>query len=362
LNQHYVPRSYLKNFAEQKGKEFFVPVYDKKADRFFNANIKKICSEIDLYTLQEGNPITKDLLTVEKIYANGIEPLYTKAYNILTNHKIHTISLLQRTEMLIGIFQLYVRNPAMLRKSISFHEKEILKGCREARTNGHNSIKYLDEEFSFQEWNEEAIIKFCTNKITQDFKEKHIGGVGEIGDFHQHVIFDVSVITDDSEFITTDNPLIFEDLISDNEYPLQRSKEFTIALNKKVAVKLYHDKTKQLNRIYRHVEPNGSVEIINKEIINRSSRFVIATKEILDKHKIFAAKFLDITSLGLKIDAIRQILSKFPVTRENKDAVEVMRYYLNKHDNERALTDMDVYEMHLKLQDLSRRFISKRVN
>jgi len=79
MNQHYVQRSYLKNFAAQKRKGYFVDVYDTEKDRYFNTNIKNICSEIDLYTLDNDNSIGDDLLIIEKMYSNGFELLYVSS-------------------------------------------------------------------------------------------------------------------------------------------------------------------------------------------------------------------------------------------------------------------------------------------
>lgn len=362
MNQHYVPRSYLKHFADSKGKEFFVDVYDKNENRFFHTNIKNICSEIDLYTLQKDNPITQDLFAIERIYSNGLEPLYIKAYEILTNQSIGVISQVQRVEILLGIFQLFVRNPILIKNSISIHKREILKLFKESKRKGLKGITYLSEDFSFREWTEEKIILFFENKMKTEFKEKHVGGIGEIGAFHEHAIFDVCVIKDNSEFITSDNPLVLEDLVSDNKHPLARSIEFTIALNKKVALQLYHDNSKQLNRIYRHFIPNGSVEMVNNVILNQANRFIISSKDVLTKHNKFYTDWLANTSLDLKIDLIRQVLTKIPTTLENKIAREIMQKYLNKFDNEGGLSDNEVYALHLDLQKLKIDFINKRIN
>ncbi len=88
MNQHYVPRLYLKNFSEERGNEYFVDVYEKESKRTFNTNIKNICAEKNLYTLDNNTTLHKDLFVFEKIYAEWIEPLYIHAYEILTNDRI----------------------------------------------------------------------------------------------------------------------------------------------------------------------------------------------------------------------------------------------------------------------------------
>lgn len=362
MNQHYVPRCYLKNFASKKRRDYFVEVYDKIEDRFFQANIKKVCSEIDIYTLREGNTITDDLLVIEKIYANGLEPLYLKAYDLLTNHNINFISQLQRIEILIAIFQLYIRNPLLLKRVLSFHEKEINSLWEEAHKRGNKGLTYQEEDFSFKDWTKDSIINFFVNKVTNEFKEKHVNGVGTIGDFHQHAIIEINIIDDESEFITSDNPLILEDSLFQNDHPLLKSKEFFVALNRKVALRLYHDNTKAINRIYRLIIPNASVEMVNKSIINQSSRFIMVSKEKFDIHNKIAKDFLDNTSLELKIDMIRQILTKFPADTPEKDAsTQIMKEYLKRYETNGTLTSYEVYEMHLKLKKITSAFIQNRI-
>lgn len=362
MNQHYVPRVYLKNFSYQKGENFFVDVYDKEKNRYFQTNIKKICAETDLYTLKEDTKGAQDLFIIEKIYANGLEPLYSKAYNLLTNNKISFITQLQRSEILIAIFQLYLRNPNFVKRSIAFHKNEILRLYRNAKEKGAKGITYLEEDFSFREWEEDKIIKFFEDKITTKFKEEHIGGIGQISDFHEQAIIEITIAKDGGEFITSDNPLILEDFLTNDAYPLVKSKEFLVALNKKVALRLFHDNTKRIDLIYRRFMPNLSIEIMNKAIYRQSSRFIIATQNKLKEHNRLSKDYLDNTSLELKINILKQLIEKFPVTENNKASMENIKLYLAKYEKEGTLSDQDQYEMHMKNIEISSQHRLKKIS
>jgi hypothetical protein len=150
MNQHYVPRVYLKNFSRKRGKDFFVDVYDITTKDIFNTNIKNICAEKDFYTLESKGPKSRDRLIVEKFYSEQIEPLYERAYNILTNDKISIISSKIRKEILLGIFQLYARNPQILKISIENHKSIIENLHEEATSQGLLGITYLDDYLSFK--------------------------------------------------------------------------------------------------------------------------------------------------------------------------------------------------------------------
>lgn len=364
MNQHYVPRAYLKNFAIRKGKGYFVDVFDQKLNRYFNSNITNVCSEIDFYTLDETSPHGSDKLIIEKIYANGFEPLFLKSYDILTNNKVFHITHLQRLEMLIGLFQLYMRNPKWINRSVKVHRNEILKLCEESRCKGKKGITYLNEDYSFKEWNEEAIIQNVTEAVTKLFKEEHINGIGEIGNFHEHAIIEVAVIrdNDDSEFITSDNPFIAEDqLDKDNYHPLSKAKEFFLALNRKMALRLYHDKSKSNTKIYRHYIPNGSVSMFNNKIVKQSSRFLILSKKQFERDNDFGNRIADNTSLDLKIGLMRQILANVPITADNNESHELIRYYLNLYDKNGGLSLQEEGEMYAKIEQQKRDFIDKRI-
>src|SRR6185312_14899248 len=113
--------------------------------------------------------------------------------------------------------------------------------------------------------------------------------------------FEILVAKDNSEFFTSDNPLVFQDGISTNEFPLMKSKEFVISLNKDVALRILHDNRLERNKIYRMYYPNGSVASLNNVILNQSSRFIIANKKAIEAYKHIYDTFLKNTSLEMKI-------------------------------------------------------------
>ena len=152
MKQHYVPRVYLKNFASRiDGDDGFVNVFDKKLNRHKEINIKNICAEKHLYTLPKSTDVATDIFAIEKLYSDLIEPMYHKAYDILTNNNISFINDFQRGEILTGIFHLYMRNPRFIKKSADYHTSEISKLYQEALTKNAKGLSYLDEDFSFKE-------------------------------------------------------------------------------------------------------------------------------------------------------------------------------------------------------------------
>lgn len=350
MNQHYVPKVYLRNFAQKKGSEYYVDVLDVDAKRTFNTNISNICAEKDLYTLEDNN-LRRDKLVVEKFYADQIEPLYKKSYDILTNNKISYISDQLRLEILIGIFQLYTRNPQILKLSLKVHTNNIERIYENAKANRENGITYDKIDFSFREWNKKQIIKHIEEKLKKEFKERHLIGTKEVIKFHQNSKLDVAVIKDDSNFITSDNPLTFQDITTKNNHPLLKSKEFTIPLNPKFALTILHDNTKKINTIYRHYIPNGSVSMINSNIEEQCSRFLIGKNEAFDDY-FRLKKTLENISVDLHMDLMKQTLEKIPKTPEYQEAINVLKSYIAKYEKQGTLSKTEHFELHKFILDM----------
>lgn len=352
MKQHYVPQVYLKNFACKIDKdEFFVNVFDKKLDRYIEINIKNICAEKHLYTLPRSSKVSTDIYAVEKLYSDFIEPMYLRAYEILTNNSISAISDFQRAEILTGIFQLYMRNPRFIKKAADYHTSQINVLYDIAIRKNAKGLSYLNEDFSFKEWSKNQIINHFIDSATILFKEKHVIGIKEMISYHAEAVFEINIAKDDSQYITSDNPLVTEDIITEDEHPLLKSKEFFIPLDKKFALRIFHDNTLNRNLIHRKFIPNGNVYQINNDIKKQSSRFIIGDKEDFEKYAQLEKTFNN-SSIELKIDTIKQILEKFPITNDSKEARELLKDFYQKYYQE-GITAHDEYEMMSKMKILN---------
>lgn len=251
MNQHYVPRAYLKNFAEKRGSEYFVDVYDKHLKKIFNTNITNICAERHLYTLDDDSKINGDAMAIEKMFAVGFEPMYQGAYDILINDDITLITAEQRQEIVSSVIQLYTRNPRILKFSLDHHITQIQGAYADAIKEAKKGMTYLEEDYSFREWTEQAIVDHVTAQVTKGFKIGNIHRLVEVGSFHEFAKLEVRKIKGPSTYFTSDNPLTAEDKVTQYAHPLDRSVEFTIALNPKYLLRIYHDNQHDLNYIWR---------------------------------------------------------------------------------------------------------------
>lgn len=347
MNQHYVPKVYLKNFSQKRKKDFFIDAYNISEKIYFNTNIKGICAEKDLYTLSNDTTNAKDVLAIENMYANFLEPIYEESYKILTNPKILQLTPSQHANILIGIFQFYARNPKWMYDAIEKHKVIIARQLKIAKSANIISILYLDKKFRLEDNIEEKILDFVKSELIKTFKEKHLDGTREIFEYHADAKFEICHLIDNSSFITGDNPLVGKDIVNDNSHPLLRSKEFIIPLNPKVGLRLHHDNRKKLYNIYRYGGKNGNADTFNEKVINNSSRFILGTQENIERHFILTKKIKAVQDdIHKRIKIYKQIVKVIKMSDYGNETIKFMEQLIQKYEETGQITKEEELQMH----------------
>lgn len=330
MNQHYVPQVYLRNFAKKqvrKKQEFFhIDVYDKTENRFFPTNIINICGETHLYTLDDNSTIANDILAVENLYSRHLEPLYDRAYRTLIDDNIRFLGGEDIVKIILGVLQMYMRNPAQLRSVTKYHEQQLVQCYNKAKSNQEVTMTYMDEIYNLHENSIDQIQEHFSKVLIKEFKEKHTLLTREIVAFHADAKLEISKIEDDSVFFTCDNPIIIEDHLTSDTHPLLRSKEFILTLNPKYMLRVFHDNTLPPNQIFRQNTLSGSVTLINEKIIENAHRFVMMNESSFEYYQ-YVKSLLDDTSTEGKIDALRQI---WELVKDDTDDLEFNQHILDE--------------------------------
>ena len=125
MKQHYIPRSYLKRFSNNKKSIY---TYDKKRCKKYNAPLMSVCFKDNLYTIsegyvkknkEEGGSIINTLSIETNYFANTIEPLFTQLLSQidkikeewLTGRDCYCLNFLEKRELAIHIAIQYLRLP-----------------------------------------------------------------------------------------------------------------------------------------------------------------------------------------------------------------------------------------------------------
>ena len=87
-HQHFIPRSYLKNFSFKKDDKTFI--YAKLRDgEIKQYSIRDICVEKNLYTLPVKDVENKFFL--ENFYAENIDSVYPEIFKVLVDDNVTEI-------------------------------------------------------------------------------------------------------------------------------------------------------------------------------------------------------------------------------------------------------------------------------
>ena len=361
MNQHYVPKVYLRNFATPKGDEYYVDVYSKEEKRIFPTNIKNICAEQNLYTLKEleGNELP---LSVEKFYSDYQEPIYSRAYNLLTNDKTVRINQIQRTEIILGVFQFYFRNPLFLQQSAEFHIRILKAQVKREKLKGKTKTTYLNVDYNLEDLDLENIEKELYRTFKEGFKKTHIQAFQELSIKQSEIVINVWKLSEDYDYITSDKPLCLNNNISKgNVNPFEKSQHFYLPLNYRYCVFLYHEKTKRKDIIHRQKVYNLKSTPLNANQFENSDRFIIGRRDILEK---FISEYevisKPITEESL-YTALNSLVTNFPITKENKDVMSMAKEYLEKRKKYGKWSNREMNEIFYHIDMINKRMFANKL-
>tara|TARA_R110002050_G_scaffold280438_1_gene427371 strand:+ start:75 stop:1181 length:1107 start_codon:yes stop_codon:yes gene_type:complete len=114
IRQHYIPKSYLKNFGTKGRKRtFLVDVYriNDKVE-LSGVSTSDICVQKNLYTIHTDEE--KKKYALELFYAENVDSEYPNVYEILINPNIKHITPEQKYKILYVCLSLYFRTPTYL--------------------------------------------------------------------------------------------------------------------------------------------------------------------------------------------------------------------------------------------------------
>ena len=203
-DQHTTPRCYLKNFSDD-GKSIFRKF--KRVDQSNEMRNKELNKPIslrsaavieDFYTVQDVN---NPMVVETTVYANHIENEYTNIYSLLVYPNANQLDMEQRRKLLAFFLSLHSRTP----KQFDLF------------------LKNVPEQFNFE-----------LDKIKEDYKVAHVKEIlPALLEAHEFKIVKVARLTDSSEFITSDNPVLIvggDNNLKNNEYQQQFMVNNTIII------------------------------------------------------------------------------------------------------------------------------------
>lgn len=279
IYQHYIPKSYLKFFAVDKGKRYLVDTLMRgRGEKIKTLATTNICAEKNIYTFSDENG---DPYALEKFYANEVDAIYPKVYNVLVNSGATLISKDTKREILNTILSLKFRRPAPLESDLRALEFEFSK-LAELDLPSDEIIGYefqgLAYSITYGQLSEELGIR--TQAAKEDWLIQHFADWQAYVDFKMDCGLEVIEVPEDIPIITSDNPvsvltleekLVTEDLLNPNhmlEVPLDRTHYLIIHPNA--------TSEKNYQRIHRSTRDKYFAAGVNLKTEQNSTRRIIS--------------------------------------------------------------------------------------
>jgi len=288
--QHFVPRTYLRNFSFQKNNDFYlnaIPIDNCEETNIFESNIKDMCAENNLYTLIGDTEEDRQLL--ERLYSDSFESKYKSVYDVLTNDSIIEITREQRTDIIETVITMFYRTKKWINLVNDFTNQGLEKAY-------DLNIQFGNSSFTF-EGKRISIDGKTINDLKREFKVnsrvsqviKQLQFALKLVEIRRSDNINVFKIIDDGEFITSDNPVIIQNINGKRTIPFDVDNVFYLPISKKYLLSIFPREFPIVyNKIIR-LNLSGAqglkyINNFNSFQIHNSDKFVIASQDSLKMH------------------------------------------------------------------------------
>ena len=296
IKQHYIPKSYLKNFAlEGKKKKQFVDIYKLDDDILIESiNTKDICYKKNIYTIPSDSNDTKYAL--EKHYAENVDSEFPKIYKLLIDENIVEITTEQKRQILYVFLSLYFRTPKILNLQNELNNELFDTAAHTLDKEGIIKIDFFGQKMKFHIDQIEQVKKDYSERARLAFIVNHLEQWSQFVKYKYDCTINIIKINDvNAPLITSDNPVIirhyktnkFQGLFDPNSVitiPLDKSHFIEIHPNK------YADGQARINRITQDCDYVFTTNAMTQE---NAEMLLIGYKGTIDKHFQIQNKYED---------------------------------------------------------------------
>lgn len=282
-HQHFIPRSYLRNFAQSKKDKKFVEVADIVFKNISLASTKNICVKKGLYTLKD---MQDEAYALEKYYAEHVDSIYPEVYNLLIDKNTTIISNRQKHKIINTILSLYFRTPKFLHAHNKFTAKAIDRLIDYYPDEEENiKINYLGQKLEFLRSETEEIKRKIFEQNREEFLLTHFDAWHQFVSFKYQSAISVFEIKGDIELITSDNPVDIHSGVQNSFYLFDPTNVIQIPLDRRHYLFIYPNTEKgQSNKIFREVRDKTFALVLNHSIHKNAEMWIIGYPNTVEKH------------------------------------------------------------------------------
>lgn len=237
IRQHYVPQVYLNKFTFSERKPYKICALNKSKEEIISVCIKDIVAENNFYTTK----IFEDKYAAEKHYAKEIEPMLsrvlskicTKCENALVQDGAVILDYKTKEELVLSITFQLLRGKQCREYSKKIYNSKAPDIIEKAKKN------FLIDDVPKSIYSDD-FFKYIS--ILSAFNVEQIEKYANIL-YHRTMI--IIKITDNAEFVTSDNPVMFMDAETLDSQPfrhglLQPQTVVSYPISPKLLIVMYH--------------------------------------------------------------------------------------------------------------------------
>jgi hypothetical protein len=279
---HCVPKTYLKNFATSKNEDFYINILNKDdtSDKIIERKISELCAENHLPKPDENHKSNQKL---EDIYTDIFENHYDNLFLVLTDDKVLKITDELKKSIVSAVVTMFYRTKKWT-DLLGYHADGNI-----------NKIDQLRNQFKVDHYfNSKGVQVGFQNKTLEELEVSHknmtripliitqLKVALKLIEAKQFDCINVYKIADDSEFITSDNPVLAINMQKmrtmhfdiENAYYLPISNKYLIAIFPK-------EELPPQNKIIRLMINKEWVESFNAMQLFQSDKCIIGSAEAI---------------------------------------------------------------------------------
>jgi len=348
-HQHFIPKSYLKNFAVSKDKSYLVEAKRKgeSEPKKKLLSTRDICVSKNLYTLshKEGD----ERYALETYYAEEIDKVYPEIYGWLTDANLTKITAEQRGKIIMTSMSLFFRTPKFLnlnQRMLNTMLDYAIRNFKDKNGNVKCRLENLSLDFNVKDIDEvRERIKLSTKL---EFLQNHLKNWHEFIKFKLRAAIVVTRLYDDSELITSDNPVIMHSVNGNRFNVFDPTNMISLPLDNKHYLMIYpNTEEAMLDTIYRTERDNWFSLTTNLQVEQSSEDWIFGKpgsvyKHISDQLKYNAETPENIQAVtdmarrakdGMELAKIMEVYG-FPHQKVADKVKEMLSYKIHREDRE----------------------------
>jgi len=292
-HQHFIPKSYLRNFAVSQDDKYFVEakLKDEESPKEKLLSIRDICVDKNLYTIP--HIAGEEKYALEKYYAENIDGVYPEVYELLTDPNKTYITTKQRAQIVMTTMSLFFRTPKFLNSNERRTNLIIDYGVNNHMDDkGNVKFKFKDNDFNFHIDYIEEVKANLKIKNKLKFLKEHLDAWQKFIQFKINAGLSVFRIYEDLDLITSDNPVIMHSVVGNPFNVFDPTNIISLPLDNKHFLTIFpNTESAMLDRIFRGDRDKWFGLTSNLEVERNSEEWIIGKPDSVKTHLTDQVKY-----------------------------------------------------------------------